>query len=127
MKKIKQKVESILLSYPETRDNDWDLLFRYWYEFNGVALTPEQKIKIKSWPSVHSILRNRAYIQNEEGKFKGKEETQIARQQAELQYKNDYRIEYWMDYQKEKELTKEEKLERFREIQKNLEKKGITF
>ena len=114
MNKIKWKVETVLMLNPDTRNCDFELIFDYWYRYCWVELTEEQKARIKHWPSIHTIFRHRAYIQNEEWKFKGDDTTQYQRQSAEI----DYRYNYW--------LSKEEKLQKFKELHDSFFKKFLS-
>ena len=58
MNTIKDNVEYILKWYPETRDNDNDLIIQYWVKYDGAELIYDIKYKT----AAGSILRMRRLL-----------------------------------------------------------------
>jgi len=114
-KRVKDRIKDILALKPWTRDCDMELLFEYWEEYLWVYLTMWEKQRIKNWPSVHTIIRHRAYIQNTEWLFKGSEDTQFNRAKAEMEYRHNYSPT-------NRELTPDEISEKRNEIRQKLNK-----
>lgn len=69
----KDRVESTLSRYPETRNDNRFLILRIWDEL-GLDLTPEQWAKVPTLPQPETLRRTRAKIQNEEGRFLPRED-----------------------------------------------------
>lgn len=67
-REVKDKVENIMETHPETRNSDTLLMLRLWESYDAIKINvTDQKAKELTKPS--TISRVRREIQNEEGRF----------------------------------------------------------
>ena len=78
-KTVQHKVEFILEIYEEARNSDYWLLIRYLQTFHKELNLFVKYAELKSVPAFETITRCRRKVQNEEHKFKAKQEVQQMR------------------------------------------------
>jgi len=92
MNEIRVRVAYIMSIYPETRNSDIALIFRYWETFHpehllhGNVVDMDAMFKLERYPS---IVRARAKIQNEYKLFLADEEVRLHRRSREVREKEE--------------------------------------
>ena len=89
---VHDRVLSLLEQYPSTRDDDLKLIFLYWQIYHKNTFQEDGPIYVIVKSHVgelthpESIRRVRAKIQNEEGRFRGSDETEQRRVEEKIEW-----------------------------------------
>lgn len=92
MKEIRTRVAYILNHFPETRNSDILLQFKYWKVFQPEVLGADETVdltKMFKLERATSIIRARAKIQNEYGLFQADEEIKSMRKSKAIKEKEE--------------------------------------
>lgn len=91
MATIDERVEELLMMYPDVRDNDTLLRAKYMNKYHWVDLTVWQVEKmVKSWVSYASIIRIRSLYQNKYKLYQASDEVKELRKQQKSKYRDRY-------------------------------------
>lgn len=80
---VKDGVEKILSNYESARNSDILLLFLFWRHVDKVDIYMPKEILHEKMTNPSSIIRMRAKLQNEEGRFQANSDTSQKRRKHE--------------------------------------------
>lgn len=89
MRVTRNKVETILREYPETRSSDKKLLLKIW-ELDGLYLTEDQQKRFLNSSTAESVTRARRALKE---KYPATEQVNEYRYSLFKEYRNDYAFE----------------------------------